>query len=198
MTEKHFIIKLTEGLTVSGTEGRITRNSNGAQYLDAELDGWKKNEGEELYIELSHYDDETELMTNVGPLLLCFNEALGRYVTLIPPEVINVAGEWNYSIELRFNITEKTGKETQVSEISVTDSNNKFLYKTTTVTGPDKETGAPTEITVKADKNGNVVASSAVKFDSQSKGLLSYDSITSAMYSFKVIDTIIGAHELNS
>lgn len=122
MTEKHFIIHLTEELVVSGTSGKITRNSNSTQFIDVELDGWKLNEGDVLYVELSHYDDDTELTTNVGPLQLFYNEGLGRYVTLAPPELISVAGVWNYSIEQRFNISED--EEGQIKYNSITSAVN--------------------------------------------------------------------------
>lgn len=122
MTEKHFIIHLTEELVVSGTLGKITRNSNSTQFLDVGLDGWKLNEGDVLYVELSHYDDDTELTTNVGPLQLFYNEGLGRYVTLAPPELISVAGVWNYSIEQRFNISED--EEGQIKYNSITSAVN--------------------------------------------------------------------------
>lgn len=106
MTEKHLTISLCEDLTVSNTSGTLNRNSNSTQWLDIVLDGWRLNEGEQLYIELSHYDDETELTEKVGPLLLLSNKNLGRYVTLAPPELVCSPGEWQFSIELRYDIDE--------------------------------------------------------------------------------------------
>ena len=111
MTEKHFIISLCEDMTVKAKQGTINRNSNSTQYLDVELDGWKLNEGEDLYIELSHYNPDTELTTNVGPLHLVFVNELKRYVTLAPPELVNAAGQWSFSVELRFNISENEDGE---------------------------------------------------------------------------------------
>lgn len=198
MTERHFIIKLTEELVVSGSSGKLTRNSNGTQWLDVELDGWVLPEGAELYIELSHKNSDTELTTIVGPLNLIFNLELGRYITLAPPELISTAGKWNYSIELRFDIGESNGDVTKVSKISVADEKNNILYNTTTITGQDTQTGVPTEITVKTDKDGDVISSATVVSGSGGKGILTYNSLTSAVYSLEVIDTVTSNSPTNS
>lgn len=118
MTEKHFIISVCEDLTVKQKIGELNRNSNSTQYLDVELDGWKLNEGEELYIELSHYNDDTELTTNVGPLHLLFIEVLGRYVVLAPPELVGVPGRWDFSLEIRSNISETTSGELSYNSLT--------------------------------------------------------------------------------
>lgn len=123
MTEKHYIITLKENLSVSAQRGNITRNSNSTQWLDVELDGWKLNEGDVLFIELSHTDEDAELTTIVGPLQLFYNFELQRYVTLAPPEFITVPGDWLYSIELRFNISESRDAPNEES---------KFIYDSIT------------------------------------------------------------------
>lgn len=163
MMEKHFIIKLTEELVVSGTAGKITRNSNSTQYLDVELDGWKLNEGDVLYIELSHYNDDTELTTSVGPLQLFYNEELGRYVTLVPPELICVPGQWSYSIEQRSDIGESEEGQIEYNSITsaiyaltVTDS----VISATQTNSFVKETELITAARV-LKENGEIVTSSA-------------------------------------
>lgn len=140
MTEKHFIIKLTEEIVVKGTAGKITRNSNSTQFLDVELDGWKLNEGDVLYIELSHYNDDTELTTRVGPLQLFFKEELGRYITLAPPEFISVAGVWEYSIEQRFNISEDAEGQLKYNSITSAICTLTVIDSIMTVTGANSFT----------------------------------------------------------
>ncbi len=163
MTEKHFIIKLTEEIVVSGTAGKITRNSNSTQFIDVEIDGWKLNEGNALYIELSHYNRDTELTTNVGPLQLFFNETLGRYVTLAPPEFISVAGEWSYSIEQRFNIGEDENGLITYSSITSAINTLTVTDSITSATGANsfvKETELITAAKV-LKENGIIIESSA-------------------------------------
>lgn len=196
MTERHFIISLTEDLTVSKTRGKLTRNSNGTQWLDVELDGWKLPEGAALYIELSHLDGDSGLTSIVGPINAILNPETGRYVTLAPPEIITVAGKWNYSIELRYDIIDTSGEDTRKSEICVADGEG-VLYKTTVIKGLDKSTGLSTEITVKTDKDGDVISTSTVVGAVEEK-VLTYNSLTSAVYQLEVIDTVISPGAGNS
>lgn len=133
MTEKHFIITLSEGVVIKEASGTITRNSNSSQWLDVALDGWLLNENDLLYIELRHYDPDTELTTRVGPLPLFYNTALKRYATLAPPEFVAIAGQWEYSIELRFNVAEAVKGKTTTTVTTVTDRSGTVL--STIVTG---------------------------------------------------------------
>lgn len=139
MTEKHFIITLSEGVVIKETSGTITRNSNSSQWIDVALDGWLLNENDLLYIELKHYDPDTELTTRVGPLPLLYNNALKRYVTLAPPEFVALAGQWEYSIELRFNVAEAVNGKTTTTVTTVTDSNGTVLSTIVTGQGHDDE-----------------------------------------------------------
>lgn len=133
MTEKHYVITLAENLVIKSAEGTINRNSNGSQWLDVTLDKWNLNEGEALYVVFECYDDDYELTTRVGPLYLGYNSSLKRYVTLMPPEVVSMAGQWKYSIELRFDIEDDTSGKTTMTVTTVTDSNGEVV--STKVTG---------------------------------------------------------------
>ncbi|MDE6442183.1 MAG: hypothetical protein K2L12_05485 [Clostridia bacterium] len=137
MKEKHFIINLAENLVVTGTIGTINRNSNSSQWLDVALEKWKLNEDEALFITLEHYDEDTELTTKIGPLLLTFNTALNHYVTLAPPEFVKIAGQWSYSIELRYDIEDDNRGKTTTIVTTVSDRGGNVI--STTVSGTDSK-----------------------------------------------------------
>lgn len=173
MKEKHYIITVDENLVIKSAEGNIKRNSNSSQWFDLLLDGWLLNEGEGLYIELLHYDEDAELTTRVGPLYFVFNRDLGRYVTLVPPEVVKLAGEWKYSLELR-RYDEADVDKTVTTVITVTDKAGETVSRTTIV------------------KNG-ADCTALIEEGETEPGEKQFDSLTSAVYSLIVIDSIVSA-----
>ena len=111
MRENHFVITLSPELVVTKEEGKLRRNADGSQFISVITDDWLPNEGEILYITFSREDDETEQLVKVGPLQLFYNVDKHRFITLAPPDLIRFAGQWDYSIELRFNISEDKNDE---------------------------------------------------------------------------------------
>ena len=111
MTEKCFTITLSKLLVVENAHGEFNRNSNGTQWFEAILNGWKLNESEALYV----YFERDGI--SVGPLQLFF-DGHERYSTLAPPELLCVAGNWKYSIELRYNSREDGNGELKYESIT--------------------------------------------------------------------------------
>ncbi len=118
MKEKHFIITIDENLAVKKKIGTINRNSNSSQWIGVATDNWMPDENDVFFITLEHDDESSGLTTNIGPLSLNYNSALKRYVTLAPPELVGIAGLWQFSIEQRFDVVEKPDGEISYSSIT--------------------------------------------------------------------------------
>ena len=106
MRKNYFVITLSPELVVEKEDGKLRRNADGSQFISVIPDGWLPNEGEVLYITFSREDSDTEQDVKVGPLQMCYNAKKHTFVTLAPHDLICFAGQWDYSLELRFNISE--------------------------------------------------------------------------------------------
>lgn len=105
MRENHFVITLSPELVVTKEEGKLRRNADGSQFISVIPDDWLPNEGEVLYITFAREDSDMEQDVKVGPQQMFYNAKKRIFVTRAPHDLICFAGQWNYSLELRFDIT---------------------------------------------------------------------------------------------
>ncbi len=97
-----FLVKLTGDMKAEQISGNnIIQNSVGSQYFGCRLEKWRLSDEEELYVTFERTIDSVKYSASV---LLIYSSMCSAFIGMIPDEVVKRAGDWNYSIEKRYNI----------------------------------------------------------------------------------------------